>query len=226
MKPDVIAIDGPAASGKTTIADLLAAKHGYIYLDTGLMYRAVTLDALRQQADLDNEDQISQTARDAVILVKPPSLDDGRKYDVILNGQDVTWELRTAEVDANVSKVSAYPGVREAMTNQQRQIARQGGIILAGRDIGTVVLPDADLKIYLEASAEARANRRWLELRSRGIDADVEVIHQAMIERDLQDSSRALAPLRPADDAVIIDTDHLSVAQVMDAIEALMEQEG
>lgn len=223
MKPLVIAIDGPAASGKTTLADLLAAELNYLYLDTGIMYRAVTLAALSQKLDLDNEQRITQLAETVKINVKPPTRCDGRKYDVELDGEDVTWLIRTAEVDANVSKVSANPGVRNAMTEQQRAIAKAGRIILAGRDIGTVVLPDADLKIYLDASAKARAERRWLELRQRGIDADLDEIYQGMIARDNYDSMRAIAPLKPADDAIIIDTDNKSVEQVFHEIMKLIE---
>ncbi len=223
MKPQVIAIDGPAASGKTTLADLLAAELHYLYLDTGIMYRAVTLAALSQKLDLDNEQWITQLAETVKINVKPPTRCDGRKYDVELDGEDVTWLIRTAEVDANVSKVSAYPGVRTAMTEQQRTIAKAGRIILAGRDIGTVVLPDADLKIYLDASAKARAERRWLELKQRGIDADLDEIYQGMIARDNYDSMRAIAPLKPADDAIIIDTDNKSVEQVFQEIMKLIE---
>lgn len=223
MKPLVIAIDGPAASGKTTLADLLAAELNYLYLDTGIMYRAVTLAALTQKLDLDDEKRITQLAETVKINVKPPTRCDGRKYDVELDGEDVTWLIRTAEVDANVSKVSAYPGVRNAMTEQQRAIAKAGRIILAGRDIGTVVLPNADLKIYLDASAKARAERRWLELRQRGIDADLDEIYQGMIARDNYDSMRAIAPLKPADDAIIIDTDNKSVEQVFQEIMKLIE---
>ncbi|MBC7225542.1 MAG: (d)CMP kinase, partial [Anaerolineae bacterium] len=168
--PSTIAIDGPAASGKSTIGGLLAKELGYLYLDTGVMYRAVTLEALRAGVDIADEEAVVALAHRLRIEVLPPGPEhrDGRPYTVLADGRDVTWEIRTPEVDAAVSPVSAYPGVREVLTEAQRQIGRRGRVVMVGRDIGTVVLPDADLKIYLDASPEERARRRYLERLDRG----------------------------------------------------------
>jgi cytidylate kinase len=217
-----IAIDGPAASGKSTVAEQLARRLNYLYFDTGVMYRAVTLAALRQLGGGTDEQAVTQLAERVRIDINPPSQNDGRMVDVFLDGVDVTWEIRSAEVEANASAVSAYPGVRAAMTRQQRRIGQSGHVIMVGRDIGTVVLPDADLKIYLDASVEERARRRFLELRQRGLDSNYEEILAAMRRRDQIDSTRALAPLRPADDAVIIESDGLNAAEVIDRISDLI----
>jgi len=144
--PKTIAIDGPAASGKSTLAEKLAGTLGYLLFDTGVMYRAVTLAALETLHAVDNEMEVTSLAEGVQIDVEPPTKNDGRKYDVLLNGEDVTWQIRLPEVDANVSHVSAYPGVRKAMTAQQRRIGQRDGVVMVGRDIGTVVLPEAELK--------------------------------------------------------------------------------
>jgi cytidylate kinase len=214
--PSRIAIDGPAASGKSTLAQRLAARLGYLFLDTGVMYRAVTLAALRKQVPVEDGAAVEALARAVSIDVRPPSASDGRQYDVLLDDEDVTWGIRTPEVEANVSQVSLYPGVREAMGRRQREIGARGKVVMVGRDIGTVILPDAELKIYLDASAEARAQRRHAEIVARGEEADYREILAAMKERDRIDSTRALAPLRPAADAVIVDSTHLSIEQVVD----------
>jgi cytidylate kinase len=221
-KPSTIAIDGPAASGKSTIGELLAQRLEYLYLDTGAMYRAVTWVALEQGIDIADEEAITALAESIEINITRPAVDDGRQYTVYANGQDITWEIRRPEADANVSPVSAYPGVRQALTDQQRRIGRQGRIIMMGRDIGTVVLPDADLKIYLEATVEERARRRHREILERGEEADYEEILAAMRRRDKIDSEREAAPLRPADDAVIIDTTELGIAEVLAKVEELI----
>jgi len=214
-KPSTVAIDGPAAAGKSTIAGLLAEHLGYTYLDTGVMYRAVTWVALKRGLDIADEETITALAEKIKIDVTRPTVEDGRQYTVYADGTDVTWQIRRPEVDANVSPVSAYPGVRAALTTQQRRIGQKGAIVMVGRDIGTVVLPDADLKIYLDASVEERARRRYLEVRQRGQPAEYEKILGAMRRRDKIDSEREAAPLRPADDAVIVDTDGLSIEQVL-----------
>ena len=152
MKAKMIAVDGPAASGKSTLAQNLASALGYLYFDTGVMYRAVTLAALKSNIPVEDETAISAIAKELDLDVQHPSIEDGRQYDVLMNGKDVTWEIRSSEVDENVSQVSMYPGVREAMTWRQREIGLRGEVVMAGRDIGTVVLPEADLKIYLDAS--------------------------------------------------------------------------
>ncbi|MBI9048281.1 MAG: (d)CMP kinase [Anaerolineaceae bacterium] len=220
-QPNLIAIDGPAASGKSTVAEILANELNYMFFDTGVMYRAVTLIALNQISDLDMEHEVVAIADSIEIDVRKPSKGDGRKYDVWVNGKDITWEIRQPAVDANVSKVSAYAGVRTAMTSQQRRIGMKSNVVMVGRDIGTVVLPEADLKVYLDASAEERAKRRHAEIISRGDEADYEKILESMIRRDKIDSTRAVAPLKPADDAVIIHSDHLCVAEVVHKIKDL-----
>jgi cytidylate kinase len=212
----MIAIDGPAASGKSTLAQNLASTLGYLYFDTGVMYRAVTLAALESSTDIEDEAAVSSIANGLDLDVQPPSVEDGRQYDVLMDGVDVTWGIRTPEVDDKVSQVSMYSGVREAMTRRQREIGLRGSVVMAGRDIGTVVLPEADLKIYLDASVEARARRRYEESCGRGNKVDFEVILEGMRQRDTLDSTRALAPLRPAEDAVILDSTQLSAQQVLE----------
>jgi cytidylate kinase len=212
--PSIIAIDGPAASGKSTLGRALANKLGYLFFDTGVMYRAVTWLALHRNMDLRDEAAITKLAEEAQIDVRPPSENNGRAYDVLADGRDVTWEVRTADVDANVSLVSAYEGVRRALSAQQRRIGLRGRVVMVGRDIGTVVLPEADLKVYLDASAEERARRRYNEILQGGGQADYEEILSNVVERDRIDSTRAVAPLRPAEDAVILDSDKLNAEEV------------
>jgi len=212
--PSIIALDGPAASGKSTLGNKLALSLGYLFFDTGIMYRAITWIALQHDMDLKNEAAITELAQKAQIDIRPPSKDDGRVCDVVIEDKDVTWDMRGGNVDANVSVVSAYAGVRKALSEQQRRIGMRGKVVMVGRDIGTVVLPEADLKIYLDASAEERAKRRFDELIARGEKADYDEILRKVIERDRIDSTRAVAPLRPADDAVIIDSDKMDVEQV------------
>lgn len=220
--PKIIAIDGPAASGKSTVAEKLAADLGYLYFDTGVMYRTVTLAALRRLNAVSGEAAVSDLAGTVKIDVRPPSVNDGRLYDVLLDGEDVTWAIRTPEVDRNVSQVSAYPVVRKEMTEQQRRIGGRGAVVMVGRDIGTVVFPDAHLKIFLDASVEERARRRYDETRLRGQEANYEEILEAMKRRDKMDSSRAIAPLRPAPDAVIVNTDGLDICAVLKKVKALV----
>lgn len=214
--PKVIAIDGPAASGKSTLGQKLAQALGYLYFDTGVMYRAVTLLALQRGVEIGDEPAITALAEQADIDVRPPSKPDGRAYDVIVDGVDVTWEIRQPEVEAQVSPVSAYPGVRKALSAQQRRIGRRGKVVMVGRDIGTVVLPEAELKIYLDASVEERARRRYLELVARHEPADYDQILHAMRRRDHIDSNRTVAPLRPAEDAHILCSDGLDADHVLE----------
>lgn len=220
-----IAIDGPAASGKSTLGMRLAAELGYLYFDTGVMYRAVTWAALSRNVPLQDEAAITELAEALGIDVRPPSILDGRGYDVIVDGQDVTWELRRPEVDANVSLVSTYPGVRAELTNKQRRIGQRGKVVMVGRDIGTVVLPEAGLKIYLDASVEERARRRYEEQLKRGEEANFESILAAMRKRDKTDSTRQIAPLRPADDAEIVNSDGLDEEQVLKKVLELIPQQ-
>ncbi len=221
--PKIIAIDGPAASGKSTIAKILAQNLGYLFFDTGVMYRAITWLALQSGFPMDDEVNITALAETAQIDVRPPSLENGRAYDVWVGEQDVTWEIRKSEVDANVSIVSAYPGVRQALTIQQRRIGKRGNVVMVGRDIGTVVLPEADLKIYLDASAKERARRRYAELIARGEHPSLDDILASMRKRDQIDSSRAIAPLRPAKDAIILNTDDLGIKEVVKQVTGLID---
>jgi cytidylate kinase len=221
-EPNIIAIDGPAASGKSTLAIHLANWLKYLYFDTGIMYRAVTLATLKSGLDPNDEAAVTKLSEQVRIDVKPPTPGLGRTYDVTLDGQDVTDGIRTAEVEAWVSPVSTYAGVRKAMTAQQRLIGARGQVVMVGRDIGTVVFPEADLKIYLVASVEERARRRYQELLEAGGQPDYEKIAESMRRRDQIDSHRAIAPLKPAEDARIIDTDHLSIEQVFELVKALI----
>jgi len=221
--PHCIAIDGPAASGKTTVGERLAKHFGYLLFDTGNMYRAVTWAALKELGCVCDEEKVTELARKVVIDVQPPSVDDGRLADVLLDGRDITWEIRSPEVDANVSQVSAYRGVRQEMTVQQRRIGLRGRVVMTGRDIGTVVLPEADLKLYLDASVPIRARRRYLEILARGGETDYREILAGLQRRDQIDSSREIAPLRAARDAVIIQTDDLSIDEVVAKILTLTD---
>lgn len=215
MLPSIITIDGPVASGKSTIGHLLAQRLGYLYLDTGAMYRAVTWVTLSRGVPVEDEAAVTALAEALHIDVVPPTADDGRQYTVLADGEDVTWEVRRPEVDANVSIVSAYPGVRRAMVIQQRRIAAAGRVVMVGRDIGSVVLPDANLKLYLDASPQERARRRWLERRARGESVSSEEVLAMMLRRDEIDSQRAVSPLRVPDGAVVIDTTGLTVEEVL-----------
>jgi cytidylate kinase len=220
--PKIIAVDGPAASGKSTVAEKLAVELGYLYFDTGVMYRAVTLAALRKFSSVGDQEAVEALACALRLDVRAPSKADGRLYDVLMDEEDVTWAIRTPEVDRNVSQVSAYPGVRAAMTEKQRLIGQRGFVIMVGRDIGTVVFPEAQLKIYLDASVEERARRRYEEIRRRGQDEPYEDILNAMKRRDQMDSTRAIAPLRPAVDAVIVNTEAMSVCEVLRKVKDLI----
>lgn len=222
--PQIIAIDGPAASGKSTLGKNLAETLGYLYFDTGVMYRALTWLALHDSIHVADEGAITRLAETTAIDVRPPSKADGRAYDVCIGEWDITWEIRSVTVDENVSVVAAYAGVRKAMTLQQRRIGLKGRVVMVGRDIGTVVLPEADLKIYLEATLQERARRRYQELSARGEKPNFEAILKAMSERDRIDSTRKVAPLRPAADAVIVNTDGLDPHQVLTQAMALVEQ--
>lgn len=220
--PQIIAIDGPAASGKSTIAHRLAQQLGYLYFDTGIMYRAVTWVALQRGLNPENKVLMGTLANELQIDVSAPSVADGRSYDVWVDGQDITWAIRKPEVDANVSVVSANQAVRSALTRQQRRIAMQGRIVMVGRDIGTVVLPEADLKIYLDASVEERARRRYEEAVMQGERVQYNDILNALRMRDEIDSTRDVAPLRAAKDAWIIQTDGLNADEVFHRIQALI----
>lgn len=221
IPPYIIAIDGPAASGKSTLGLRLAESLGYLFFDTGVMYRAVTWAALVRGLEISDEKAVTQLAETAQIDVQPSSRNDGRTSDVLLDGVDITWESRRPDVEANVSPVSAYRGVRQALASQQRRIGQRGRIVMVGRDIGSVVLPEADLKIYLDASAEERARRRYEEILRRGGKADYEQILAGMRKRDEIDSTRYFSPLQAAADAVILNSDKLNADEVFTKVEAL-----
>jgi cytidylate kinase len=219
--PNIIAIDGPAASGKSTLGRRLADSLGYLFFDTGVMYRAVTWGALQRGLEITDEGAVTHLAETAQIDVRPPSQEDGRACDVLLDGLDITWETRRPDVEANVSPVSAYRDVRKALASQQRRIGLRGRVVMVGRDIGTIVLPEADLKIYLDASAEERAQRRFKEILQRGGQADYEKVLAGVRNRDQIDSTRAFSPLRAAEDAVILDSDKMNADQVFLKVQAL-----
>jgi cytidylate kinase len=219
-----IAIDGPVASGKSTLGALLAAKLGYLYFDTGVMYRAVTWVALTRDLSISGEGAITRVAEEVDISVTRPTVDDGRQYTVFADGEDITWEIRRPEVEQAVSPVSAYPGVRNALTRQQRRIGREGRIVMVGRDIGTVVMPDADLKIYLTASEEERARRRCLERQKLGLERGYDEVLRDIRRRDRIDSGRKAAPLKAAQDAVTVDSSSMSIADVLRYVERLVDE--
>ena len=222
-RPSTIAIDGTAAAGKSTLGQALAEHLNYLYFDTGVMYRAVTLAALRQGIPVEDEQRVTRLAEQLAIDVRPPTQPDGRLCDVLLDGEDVTWAIRSAEVDGQVSQVSVYRGVRLAMTSRQREIGLRGEVVMVGRDIGTVVLPEADLKIYLDATVDARAQRRHQEGLARGDQPVYEQVLDSVKQRDRIDSTRAVAPLKPAEDAVVLDTTRLNAQQVLESALALIE---
>lgn len=224
--PRTIAIDGPAASGKSTIGTLVANKIGYMCLDTGIMYRAVAFQALKEGIAISDEAEVTKLADRIEIDILPATSQDGRQFDVMINGEDHTWDIRTTSVNATVSEVSVYPGVRKAMTIQQRKIAEKGKVVMLGRDIGTVVLPKAELKIYLDASVEVRAQRRYIEDLSHGKDACLEDVVESLRHRDEIDSGRAVAPLKAAEDAVVIDSDKMTVYEVVEFVMDLLEKRG
>jgi CMP/dCMP kinase len=223
-RPSTITIDGPAASGKSTVGGRLAERLGYVYLDTGVLYRAVTWAALNRGITIEDEPAVTALARRLRIEVILPTYEDGRQYTVLADGQDVTWEIRRPEVDLGVSPVSAYAGVRRALTRQQRRIGARGRIVMVGRDIGTVVLPDADLKIYLDATLAERAGRRYREIVARDGTADYEQVLASVRRRDEIDSSRDLSPLQAAEDAIVIDTTLLGVEEVLAQVMTLVEE--
>ena len=218
MKKIVVAIDGPAGAGKSTIAKLVAEKLGYAYIDTGAMYRSVALKFLQTGKDFD-EDFISELARTMVIEFKP----EASVNRVFVDGQEVTDAIRSAEVTANVSRVAAIGAVREAMVAQQRRMGESGGVLMDGRDIGTVVFPNAQLKIFLTATVEERAMRRYKELIAKGQQVDLAQLKEDIASRDKQDSERAISPLRQAEDALLLDTSYMNIEQVTAKILQLVE---
>ena len=220
--PNQIAIDGTAASGETTVGKIVAEKLDYLFFDTGIMYRVAAYGTALKLHDVSNEAMVSDIVENMDIALQNDPVN--RETIVLLDGQNITDRLHLPEVDKIVSTVASYPAVRTALTAQQRKIGLQGRVVMVGRDIGTVVMPDAEMKIYLEASPETRAKRRYLENISNHIDSETyEMILADIIKRDKADRERTVAPLRPADDAVIIHTDDFSADEVAQQIFALME---
>jgi len=213
MKKITIAIDGHSSCGKSTMAKDLARELGYTYIDTGAMYRAVTLFAMRKGLFAEDGTIDTETLQGLMGEVSIAQKNIEGKTITFLNGEDVEKEIRSLEVSSHVSPIAALPFVREKMVEQQRQMGREGGIVMDGRDIGTVVFPNAELKIFVTASAEVRAQRRYKELIEKGMPASYEDILKNVTERDYMDSHRAVSPLRPADDAVILDNSNLTIAE-------------
>lgn len=216
-KEDVIAMDGPAASGKSVVGQRLAGRLGYRFVDTGSMYRAVTLLALEQGVALDDGGALSRIASSIAIRIGDidPETSLPRLY---VDGREVTREIRSPRVDQAVSQVSRFPGVRDALVRLQRRLAEEGQVVMVGRDIGTVVLPDAGLKIYLEASLDERARRRYREQRQRGAQVELKTVLEDLRRRDRLDTEREVSPLKPAEDAKRIMTDDCTIDQVVEKL--------
>ncbi|WP_342509825.1 (d)CMP kinase [Sporosarcina sp. FSL K6-2383] len=215
-----IAIDGPAAAGKSTIAKMTAEKLGYTYIDTGSMYRALAHKALRRSIDTTNGEELENLLQETEIVLVP----SGTGQAVIVDGVDVTEELRSQQVTAHVSAVAVHSGVRRLMVDKQRQLAEGTGVVMDGRDIGTAVLPHAELKIFMTASVEERALRRHIENNERGIETSLEELQAEISERDRADSEREVSPLKQAEDAVLIDTTSMSIEEVASQISKLAEK--
>ncbi len=212
---NVIAIDGPGGAGKSTIARLLAEELGYLHLDTGAMYRAVTLAALNQNINFKDEEALTETAEE----IKIDFNEDG---DIFLNGENVSSEIRTQAVNENVSKTAAVKGVRETLVKKQKKLAEEHKVVMDGRDITTVVLPDAEHKFYLTASLEERARRRYEEMKSKDMQVSLEDIKENIKNRDKLDSEREHSPLKKAEDAVEIDSTELSIEEVVEKIKSFI----
>jgi cytidylate kinase len=214
LKKIVIAIDGPAASGKSTTAKLVAKELGYLHIDTGAMYRAITAEVLEKKIDLADEGKIVRLARSSKIRLERVA----GNIRIFLNEDDVTEKIRTPLVNRTVSTISSYKGVREVMVEEQRKMAEQGGVVLEGRDIGTVVVPSAELKFFMIAGVEERANRRRNELVLSGIETDAGDLIREIESRDRKDSTREVSPMMKASDAIELDTTHLSIEEQVDFV--------
>lgn len=221
-----IALDGPAGSGKSTIARTVALKFNYIYIDTGAMYRAITLKAIQNNISVENQTELTHLAKKTSIRFRYIETDGSSQLRVIMDGVDVSEAIRSLEVTNSVSAVSAVAGVREALVKLQRDMAQEGGVVMDGRDIGTVVLPNAELKVFLTASVQERSKRRWLELRAKGIEVDPKELEEQIRRRDQLDSTREVNPLRQAKDAILIDSTSLSIDEVTDRIMELASTKG
>ncbi|MFB8607821.1 (d)CMP kinase [Enterococcus casseliflavus] len=220
MKKINIAIDGPASSGKSTVAKIIANDLGFIYTDTGAMYRSITYLALKTGCSLEDEAAIAALIDQYPITFEPTE----HGQEVFAGGEQVTEAIRQPEVTNAVSKVSAYPAIREKLVQQQQMIAKDGGVVMDGRDIGTAVLPQAEVKIFLVASVEERAQRRFKENQQKGIKTDYETLKEEIQQRDYLDSHREVSPLKQAEDAVRIDTSGLTIEQVIEAIKKTIKE--
>jgi cytidylate kinase len=220
MKKMIIAIDGPSGVGKSTLSKLLSLDLGYINLDTGAMYRAVALASLRQGIDANDHEALRQLCDKIVIEF----IRDEKEERVLLNGEDVSAEIRKPEISLLTASVAACPDVRQAMVERQRVLGADGGVVLEGRDIGTVVFPQADIKFFLKASADVRGQRRFLELQTKGVDVDLARTIAEVQARDVADTSRTNSPLRQADDAIVVDTTDLNITQVLDRMFAVIAE--
>lgn len=226
MTEFVIAIDGPAAAGKTTVGSQVAQRLGWTFLDTGVLYRALAWEAIQRGIAADDEAGLEGLATELRVTVSRPSCPDGRLADVMLNEIDVTWDIRAPAVDLVVSTVAAMPGVRAALIPVQRGVAAHQPAVVVGRDIGTIIFPDAALKIYLDAGIAERARRRVQDLRARGEAITPDEVAEDLRRRDRLDSARANAPLSVAPDAILLDTDGQPVQAVVDTIVALARSRG
>ena len=213
-----IAIDGPASSGKSTIAKILADTYKLVYVDTGAMYRSLTYLALKNNVAVEDETVLMSLLNDADIVLQR----NGEGQAVLVNGEDVTDEIRQNDVTNNVSVVASYAKVREELVQRQREMASKTGVAMDGRDIGTVVLPNAEVKIFLVASVDERAERRYLENKQKGIESDYEQLKQEIITRDEYDSNREVSPLKQAKDAIRVDTTGLSIEEVVEACKKII----
>ncbi|MBE0478274.1 (d)CMP kinase [Candidatus Aerophobetes bacterium] len=221
-RPFVIVIDGPAASGKSTAAYLLAKKLGFVYMDTGAMYRALTWKALKNQIDLKDEEALSKMAMSAQINISPQNNSPG--VIVNLDGEDVSALLRTPEINSWVSVVSRIFGVRRAMLELQREIAKESSVVAEGRDMGTVVFPQADVKIFLSASLKERTKRRWKEVRDKQINCTEDDVREELKMRDKIDSERDIAPLKKASDAILVDNTHLNIRETVEKVFTIVKE--
>ena len=224
-----IAIDGPAGSGKSTVARRVAAMLGYVYLDSGAMYRAVALKALERKIPLEDEAELIELARATHIELKAPTAEQeaaGLKNRVFLNGREVTTEIRTGDVAQAASRLATIAGVREVLVAEQQKAGEGGGVVMEGRDIGTVVVPRAELKIFLEASVEARAQRRWMEHQEKGETLSVEEVLEEVHERDKRDRERKVSPLVRAKDAVLVDDTAMGIEETARLIVMLVRERG